>query len=317
MRSFQKNKYSLTDTSEETDLKDSLSTKSVEDDLLTDLFETDEMDEDTKIDHQPKYNIKQLDRTNTDTPKKRVKRVSTKVFNCDQCPYTTNENYLLKLHMYRHTTEKTLPCPICQKLVKNTVHLRAHMRNRHTSSAKVTCELCQKDFKSQYTLNNHILTMHPETSDDHNQGQYKCHICGKVHVAEASLKRHLYQHTREKSFLCNFCGASKRSEKELQRHMLRDDHNIDGTIVKPFKCTYCERRFSTKNQMETHIPVHTGEKAFQCAECGKRFANRNNLHQHKLTHMERRHQCEFCEHKCRSKGNLRKHMQVHTGQSLT
>lgn len=245
--------------------------------------------------------------------KKRIKRISTKIFNCNMCEYTTNENYLLKLHMFRHSDEKTLPCSKCGMFFKNTVHLRAHIRNKHTANQEVACNICQKIFKNQYILNNHVSILHPETSVGYGEKQYECYICRKKCKAEQSVRRHIYQHTRESRFLCPQCGVSKRSEQELQRHMLRDDHNVDGKLIKPYKCNYCDKRFATKCQLETHTPVHTGEKAFECQLCQKRFANRNNLYQHKLTHMERRHQCTFCDHKCRSKGNLRKHMLVHVG----
>lgn len=271
-------------------------------------IETEQLDLDEE-EIEPETNPIDVPSPKTVKRRKRRKPNLSKVLTCDQCSYTTNQQYLLNLHMYRHTTEKTIKCDECDKMVKNMVHLRAHIRNVHTVKVNVTCTICNRAFRSPYNLTNHMATVHPETQPDGKS--YECHICHKEFIAVASLKRHVYSHSRAGTFLCNLCGASKRSEKDLERHMLRVDHNLDGKLIKPHVCSYCQKRFATKNELIIHTPVHTGEKNFQCPECGKYFANRNNLFQHKLTHMEGRHKCMFCDHKSRSKGNLRKHMAVH------
>lgn len=249
-------------------------------------------------------------------PKKRIKRKSTKTFNCNKCDYTTNENYLLRSHMYRHSSERTMPCPQCDMLFKNRIHLRRHIQNRHTNR-EVSCNYCQKVVKSHIILHSHVSAFHPETLEDHGLRQYECYVCHKTFVAQAIIKRHFYErhvYMRDKSFLCSKCGISMRSRRELERHMMRLDHNLDGSLIKPFACEYCEKSFATKFQLAEHTPTHTGEKAFACQLCGKLFASSNNLRKHKLTHMEARHHCTLCEHKCRSRGNLQKHMRVHLKQ---
>ena len=43
---------------------------------------------------------------------------------------------------------------------------------------------------------------------------------------------------------------------------------------KPFACSICDKRFGSKNKLETHEREHTGEKPFACAICDKRCAKK-------------------------------------------
>lgn len=82
-------------------------------------------------------------------------------------------------------------------------------------------------------------------------------------------------HTGEKSFLCPECGNSFGSMSTLIDHRKRKHFEI-----REHKCDHCERGFFTRQELEAHIRIHTGEKPFLCQFCNKSFARSHHLKRH-------------------------------------
>ena len=40
---------------------------------------------------------------------------------------------------------------------------------------------------------------------------------------------------------------------------------------RPYVCTVCDKRFTTKRSMTEHRKRHTGENVYSCTQCEKRF----------------------------------------------
>ena len=49
-------------------------------------------------------------------------------------------------------------------------------------------------------------------------------------------------------------------------------HKRSHTGEKPFKCNFCRKELSQKNNLSNHIKTHTGGKPFICNFCTKAFS---------------------------------------------
>ena len=93
---------------------------------------------------------------------------------------------------------------------------------------------------------------------------------------------------------------------------------------KPYKCTQCEAKYSSKNSLELHISYfHEGKKPLslirqpvKCDICNKQYSNKKTMRSHmKYVHEKVfKFTCDLCNKVLHSKGSLKGHIStVHEG----
>ncbi|KPJ15702.1 Zinc finger protein 250 [Papilio machaon] len=139
----------------------------------------------------------------------------------------------------------------------------------------------------------------------------QCVICGLLVISPSAMQNHMRIHTGEKPFDCSFCEAKFRTKGAMKRHV--DTYHCKRE--RKFTCETCGNSFFRKNDIITHMRVHSGERPYVCPFCSQRFRQAASLIRHKRTHTgEKPYSCPICDKKFGDKNLVRKHQSVHSDE---
>lgn len=110
-------------------------------------------------------------------------------------------------------------------------------------------------------------------------------------------------------------GENKQKVERVDVNLQIDDsYYVDvGGEQKRWQCPMCEKSYTSKYNLVTHILGHSGIKPHACTRCGKLFKQLSHLHTHMLTHQGTRpHKCQVCHKAFTQTSHLKRHMMQHS-----
>ncbi|XP_072943111.1 uncharacterized protein [Epargyreus clarus] len=109
------------------------------------------------------------------------------VYKCNVCDSVFRRRYGLSLHMKRmHLDVRDVQCQICSYKCYTNTELKIHMA-KHSSEKTYECTVCKKSYARNKTLKEH-MRIH------NNDRRYSCVVCGQAFVQNCSLKGHMKTH---------------------------------------------------------------------------------------------------------------------------
>lgn len=117
----------------------------------------------------------------------------------------------------------------------------------------------------------------------------------------------LVQHGDQKRWQCHLCEKSYTTKHNLVTHIL--DHNG----IKPHLCMVCGKYFKQLSHLNTHMLTHDNIKPHVCSICSKSFTQVSHLKRHQAVHLseDRPHKCDDCGRSFVFPGELRLHKEKH------
>ena len=165
---------------------------------------------------------------------------------------------------------------------------------------KVAYQLCDKKFLLS-NIRKHIIKEHC-----HNKVT-KCSICEQKCANKHDLKRHVKQIHMSETYKCNICH---KKYKDLHNHI-----NFFHEKIRNFQCSYCYKKFQTKNVLKSHVQsIHLGEKT-NCPDCKKDISVDNFSRHVREIHKKIKKLCPNCDKEF-AMSNLTRHIKaVHNNDS--
>jgi len=229
---------------------------------------------------------------------------------CDECGRVFSDNNLLNSHIETvhkrkesREIKKQFPCKYCHHTFAFELNIKRHMFLVHPNGAE------NQDFVAKMPIiesriakgepiyeeddDQLVDLVNDITKDKENQfekmDEFKCKVCGEYQKSRRFLVIHMTEHFDTKigthGFKCDYpdCSSSFKEQSKLRRH------KIVHSGLKPFKCEFCDMKFSLKHNMKMHIKTHTKEGLFECKYCDYQTVQKINLKSHENAHIKLGH----------------------------
>ena len=295
-------------------------------------------------------------------------------FSCEVCEQSYGRIDDLTRHTrYAHQQKHQFGCPRCvRKFTQKRIveyHLRTHAAAAKKSRAaagnsakagvvktdpnaddnvldppgpgpiKYTCEECCAGFDTRRRYTRHMQLRH-----NVKPPRYECEVCDASYARIDELTRHTMQiHRQKKTIPCPRCTRLFTQQRIVDYHVVgHDTKRVYMKSPRPFRCTLCQRSFSTEpllkehkcrtstqrcvcdicgrgiscpQALRRHRLQHSEERPAKCETCGAGFIDEVALSKHVLTHSEEKpYLCDFCGKGFRFKDYLVRHTRFHTGE---
>ena len=121
-----------------------------------------------------------------------------------------------------------------------------------------------------------------------------------------SLTAHHRLHHHQVTYQCSTCNKTLPTTNSLCLHQYCHQS-------KEYKCAKCDKKFVHESRLKQHEPKHKMHKIFKCfhGACLKKYKHPQDLARHVESHLNVRHECDFCDKSFKEKRLLKCHLAVH------
>ncbi|OCT98634.1 hypothetical protein XELAEV_18010870mg [Xenopus laevis] len=134
-----------------------------------------------------------------------------------------------------------------------------------------------------------------------------------IHTRNHFASKRLDEDALRKSSVRDSEDHKQKVEKVDVNIQIDDSFYVDIGDQKRWKCPLCDKSYTSKYNLVTHIIGHSGIKPHACTHCGKLFKQLSHLHTHMLTHQGARpHKCHVCHKAFTQTSHLKRHMMQHS-----
>lgn len=159
-----------------------------------------------------------------------------------------------------------------QELEKLNYHMKCHTENGFE------CKDCSEKFLFWKPLSSHLWRFHKIDMD-----LFSCDKCDYKTYSLAKLNNiHKLIHGDVKSFICNVCNKGFKNCKQLRNHKIT---HRDKSEKLTHICEICSKSFADRRQLKVHMDVvHKKIRPFLCSYCGYKGSSRSSLKMHIRQH---------------------------------
>ncbi|OCU02378.1 zinc finger protein 366 [Xenopus laevis] len=134
-----------------------------------------------------------------------------------------------------------------------------------------------------------------------------------IHTSNHLGIKRLDEDAMHKSSVSDSEDHKQKVERVDVNIQIDDSFYVDIGDQKRWKCPMCDKSYTSKYNLVTHILGHSGIKPHACTRCGKLFKQLSHLHTHMLTHQGARpHKCHVCHKAFTQTSHLKRHMMQHS-----
>ena len=198
---------------------------------------------------------------------------------CSYCSYKAKKKGHIWRHELTHSDVAGYKCDMCDFKTKTPQSLKVH-RLYHSDTPKYVCDQC--DYTSFNSAN---FCTHKKTKHGPGSNEHKCDLCGDAFQYLRHLVRHKASHKAAK-FDCKMCKKQFSRKDKLREHG-RKEHVLDEqnenevkVLSKSVSCPECGKLFTESKHLSRHkASVHEG-LAFHCIHCQKSFSRKDKMNSH-------------------------------------
>ena len=166
------------------------------------------------------------------------------------------------------------------------------------------CYVCFEFFPTRHIMDTHYHQEHDKDTP------YTCQYCGKKFKRNNDGRgKHEKRCNGEEKVKCPECDTELSCQRALDRHIIAKHKPVEE---RPYECEICQKRFTTPQQLTSHLRIHEEkEPKFVCEICKHKSNSDENLEIHKeYTHYGRIDYCPYkdCKFNTKCRGELNRHI---------